>query len=131
MIHEGGEKSTPPKHEFQQRHPESDRNHASHRDVSSATKYDGDKHEDVTHNFDRTHSDMMMDSYMGSLESQLFADDKKELIEERNVCGRLFWNVIFTIVNLAIMAGICYFYALDEYYLVTDHYVWIVVFFAA
>ena len=49
----------------------------------------------------------------------------------KNIVGRSFANIFFLIFNLAILAGIFYFYVTEEYYLDEDLYVWILVFFAA
>lgn len=71
----------------------------------------------------------MMDSYMASLESYLYNDEKKILVEEKNICGRLFGNVLAFVINFGILAAIFYFYITEDYYLKESNYVWIVVFF--
>ncbi|CDW84325.1 rej domain containing protein [Stylonychia lemnae] len=83
------------------------------------------------HYEDKSKSDIMMDSYIGSLESQTFYDDKKELVENTNYCGRLFGNILAFIINMGILLVVFYLYITEKYYLESDHYIWVCIFFAA
>jgi len=80
---------------------------------------------------DKNKSDIMMESYIGSLESHMYADEKKELVESTNYCGRFFGNILAMIINLGILLVVFYIYVTEEYYLEKDHYIWVCVFFAA
>eukprot|EP00347_Sterkiella_histriomuscorum_P001938 403370091 len=79
----------------------------------------------------KSNTDLNMDSFLGSLESQLDADEKKELIEQSRYCGRMFGNIIAMIINLGILVAVFYFYITEEYYMEDNNWIWVVVFFAS
>ncbi|CDW76030.1 UNKNOWN [Stylonychia lemnae] len=66
-----------------------------------------------------------------SIDTQLFTDDKKELIEEKNYVGIIFGNAIALIINVGLFISILAVFISGEYYDMRNQYVWVIVFFGA
>ena len=66
-----------------------------------------------------------------SIDTNLFLDEKKELIEERNSYSRTLSNILLLLVNVALLAAVLYFYIRDGYYNLDNYYIWIVAFFGS
>ena len=61
----------------------------------------------------------------------MFIDEKKELIEVRNLYGRIFGNLLALAFNVAIIIAVIDIYVSEQYYNEDNKYVWVVCFFIA
>lgn len=66
-----------------------------------------------------------------SVDTQLFVDEKKEIIEEVNVLGRVFGNTLALCWNLGIFISVLALFIDEGYYDLPNQYVWVFVFFGA
>eukprot|EP00347_Sterkiella_histriomuscorum_P005949 403354642 len=71
------------------------------------------------------------ESDLESIDTQLFVDEKKELVEDRDRCLRAFGNSLAFMVNVGLFIAVLASFIAGGYYDKRNQYVWVVVFFGA